>query len=420
MNLHLLVLVLERAGRHFGLALAPAFLPPEPAASPHPNFAAVLVVAAFALVIAGALRLRRQIASREANAAAALVILSVAASIVCAAYFRDARAPLGRGVLFVALPLWLGIAAAVWATLRKRFADQPTSRRPLAIAAATLGVGLVQLAVSAPWITSVERMWWVTLTREGDSLRALDELTKTNHDASAVRALVDRCLATNPKQCACLSRRSDLERRARDLDAALADARLASSTCPADAAAQVALVVSLVAKGEAVQAEQLARAALAQNTDPQLHYALAVALEGQGRLQDALVSARQAVDLGAGRDAQLFLAALAILGNDLDTATNTLNALVATSPNDAEARYNLALVADKKNDYNHAREGYLAALRADPSLVNARYNLALLTLRRGVIDEARHHARKFAEAAPGDPRIPELMRRIDAVKPAHP
>lgn len=419
MNSHLIVHVLERAGRLFGLALAPVFLPPEPAASPHPNFAALLVLVAFALLIAAALRMRARIASREASLAAALVILAVAASVVCAAYFRDARAPLGRGVLFVALPLWTGLAAAVWATLHKRLAEQPASRRALA-AVATFGVGLAQLAASAPWITSVERMWWVTLTRDGNSPRALDELVRTNHDVSALRAIVDRCLTTNPKQCACLSKRSDLQRRSRNVDAALADARLAVTTCPADVTAQVAHVVALVAKGEAPQAEQVARTALAQSTDPKLDYALAVALEGQGRLPDAIAAARRAVERGAGRDAELLVAALAIISNDLDAATTTLNALVAASPNDAEARYNLALVADKKNEYNRAREGYLATLKADPTLVNARYNLALLTLRRGVIEEARHHARKFAEAAPGDPRIPELMRRVDAAKPTRP
>lgn len=419
MNLLVIVHVIERAGRLFGLALAPAFLPPEPAASPHPNLAALLVLVAYALVIAAALRFRARLASREASIAAALVLLALAASVVCAAYFRDTRAPLGRGVLFVALPLWTGLAAAVWATLRQRFGEQPASRRALA-AVATLGVGLAQLVASAPWLTSVERMWWVTLTRDGNSPRALDELARTNLDVSTVRAIVDRCLATNPEHCACLSKRSELQRRVRDVEASLADARLAATTCPADVSARVALVVALVAKGEAAEAEQVARSGLAQSTDPRLEYALAVALQGQGRVSDALASARRAVERGAGRDAELLVAALAIISNDLDAAATTLNALVAASPNDADARYNLALIADKKNDYNRAREGYLAALKADPTLANARFNLALLTLRRGVVDEARHHARKFAEAAPGDPRIPELMRRIDAGKPSRP
>lgn len=419
MNLQVIVHVLERAGRLFGLALAPALLPPEPAASAHPNLVATLVVVAFTLVCVAAVRLRARLASREASVASALVILSIVASVACAAYFRDTRAPLGRGVLIVAVPLWTGLAAAVWAALRRRFQDQPVSKHALA-AIATLGVGLAQLAASAPWIASVERMWWVTLLREGHGARALDELIKTNHDASYPLALVDRCITTNPTHCVCLAKRSDLRRRSRDFEAALVDARLASTTCPTDASAQVALVVALVAQGDTTQAEQVAREALAQNPDAKLHYALAVALEGQGRVQDATASAHRAVELGAGRDAQLLVAALAIVAGDLDAATTTLKTLVAASPNDAEARYNLALIADKKNDYNHAREGYLATLKADPTLVNARYNLALLTLRRGVIDEARHHARKFVEAAPGDPRIPELMRQVVPAKPSPP
>jgi tetratricopeptide (TPR) repeat protein len=419
MNLQLIVHLIERAGRLFGLALAPALLPPEPAVSANPSLVAIIVVVAFALVVVAALRLRARVASREALLACALVILSIAASFACAAYFRDARAPLGRGVLVVAVPLWVGLSIAVWAALRKRFQDQPVSKHAL-VALATLGVGLAQLAASASWIGSVDRMWWVTLLRDGNSARALDELTKTNHDVSYALALVDRCITTNSTHCTCLAKRSDIRRRSRDVEAALVDARLASTTCPNDASTNVALVVALVAKGEATQAEEVARAALDRHPTAKLHYALAVALEGQGRLQDAAASARRAVELGAGRDAELLVAALAILAGDLDAATTTLTALVAASPNDAEARYNLALVADKKNDYNRAREGYLAALKVDPTLINARYNLALLTLRRGVVDEARHHARKFAEAAPGDPRIAELMRRVDAAKPSRP
>lgn len=419
MNFHLIAYVLERAGRLFGLALAPVLFPPEPAASQQPNVSAALIAVAFALVVAASLRMRTRLASRASTLAAAFVIVSIVASIVCAAYFRDARAPLARGLLIVAVPLWAGLASAMWATLEQRFSDLSLTRRKAATAAvAALGLG--QIALSVPWISSPERMWWVTLLRNGDSVRALDELAKTNTHPSALRTLLNGCISTNPNQCTCLSRRSDLERRAGEIDAAVADARQAATTCPSDAAMQVSLVFALVAKGEAVQAEESARAALRQSDTPQLHYALAAALQGQGRSQDALASARKAVELGAGRDAQLFLAALAILANDLDTATSTLNALVAAFPNDAEARYNLALIADKKNDYNHAREGYLAALKADPTLANARYNLALLTLRRGVVEEARHHARKFAELAPGDPRAAELMRRIDSAKPAHP
>lgn len=419
MDLHSVSIIIERAGRLVGLALAPVVLPAEPASPTQPNLAAFFVAVVMGLVIVAANRLRVRIASRPALIGSALVIVSLVISVICAAYFRDARAPLGRGVLFVALPLWTGLATCVFATMRTRFPDKPKSQSAYA-AIATAAVGLIQLAISAPWLASPDRMWAITLTRGGNGDRALDELTKGNRDAAFVQGILDRCLANNPNQCTCLARRSNLRVRARDFDQAIADARIASTSCSSDPSAHVALTIALSAKGEAKEAEQVARNALLWSTDPRLQYALAAALQSQGRIPEATEVARKAVERGAGRDAQMLLAALAIVGGDLDTATNTLEALLKVSPNDAEARYNLALIADKKNDYNRAREGYLSALRLDPSLVNARYNLALLTLRRGVVDEARHHARKFADASPGDPRIPELMKRLEGAKPSPP
>lgn len=413
----ILVLLFERAGRLFGLALAPLLLPPEPRVSAQPSLAAFLAFVALALVILAAQRMRTRIATREATMGAALIMLSVALSVVCAGVFRDARAPLGRGVLFVAVPLWIGLALSVRAALRKRFQDEPSSKPALA-AILTLGVGLAQLGASVPWLTSIDKMWWVTLVRQGNSARALEVLSATNRDPTHVRSLLDQCLATNSRHCFCLARRADEHRKARDLDSALADARLAVTTCLDEPSAQASLAMVLVAKGETKQAEDTARAALQNADDARLYYALALALQGQGRLPEAMDAVQKALERGAGRDAELLHAALAIMSGDLERATMTLNALLAASPNDAEARYNLALVADKKNDFNRAREGYLAALKMDPTLGLARYNLALLTLRRGVIDEARHHMRKFAETFPGDPRIGDLERRIDAASSA--
>jgi tetratricopeptide (TPR) repeat protein len=419
MNSHLVSLVIERAGRLVGLALAPAVLPAEPIPPANPTLAAFFVVLVMGLVVAAANRLRVRIASRSASAGSALVIVSLVVSIICAAYFRDARAPLGRGVLFVAIPLWLGLALCVWATLRARFPDKPAIQSTYAAIAAG-AIGFIQLGISAPWLGSTERMWAISLTRVGNGDRAIEELTRTNRDPAFLQGILDRCIANDGKQCACLSRRSTLRIRTRDYENAIADARAAVASCAGDAGAHVALSIALSSKGEVQEAEQIARNALGWSNDPRLQYALAAAVQSQGRIPEATDLARKAVEQGAGRDAQMLLAALCILTGDLDTAVSTLNTLIAASPNDAEARYNLALIADKKNDYNGAREGYLAALRIDPSLANARYNLALLTLRRGIVEESRHHARKFAEMLPGDPRIPELMKRVDAAKPGRP
>lgn len=419
MDSQFLSLVIERAGRLVGLALAPVVLPAEPAPPANPTLSAFFVLLVMGLVVMAANRLRVRIASRPALVGTALVILSLVLSIVCAAYFRDARAPLGRGVLFVAIPLWLGLAACVWATLRTRFPDKPAIQSTYA-AIFVAAIGLVQLGASAPWLMSTDRMWAITLTRGGNGDRAIEELTKTNRDPAFLQGIIERCISNNPNQCACLSRRSSLQVRAHDYENAIKDARTAVAACAGDSGSHVALSIALSSKGEAAEAEQVAKNALSWSNDPRLQYALAAAVQSQGRIPEATELARKAVDQGAGRDAQMLLAALTIVSGDLETATTTLNNLIAASPNDADARYNLALIADKKNDYNGAREGYLAALRLDPILANARYNLSLLTLRRGIVDESRHHARKFAEMVPGDPRIPELMKRIEAAKPGRP
>ena len=97
---------------------------------------------------------------------------------------------------------------------------------------------------------------------------------------------------------------------------------------------------------------------------------------------------------------------------DLDGAETILKAMQAEGPPNAHVLYNLALIADKRNKYNDARNGYLATLKLDPTYKEARYNLALLTYRRGVLEEAKNHARKYAEMAPNDPSAAALTRMV--------
>jgi tetratricopeptide (TPR) repeat protein len=173
------------------------------------------------------------------------------------------------------------------------------------------------------------------------------------------------------------------------------------------------LAQALALAGQAEAAEREAQAGLAEGGDPaKLRYALALAYERTGRYPEASQEAARAVDAGAGREARLLAGALAILINDLDAAARWLEPLVKEDPDDAEARYNLALIADKRGDYNAARQGYLATLKADPRNGDARYNLALLTSRAGVTEEARHHVRKLIDMFPDDPRGKQLAQSI--------
>lgn len=142
------------------------------------------------------------------------------------------------------------------------------------------------------------------------------------------------------------------------------------------------------------------------------HYARALELDAAGRPAEAGAEVALALAAGAGRDAALLAARLAILGGDLDGAAEQLGRLLAADPRDVAARYNLGLVAHRRGKYNQARSEYLAALKLDPTHAAARYNLAVLTADAGAREEARHHTRKFVELAPNDPRTRTLLARV--------
>ncbi|MDC0744351.1 tetratricopeptide repeat protein [Polyangium mundeleinium] len=404
--LSILVDTVTRAAHAFALAIAPPLFAPEP--GPGSITGALVAAIVLAVVVFGALRLAARVRSPEARIAAAALVLSVVVSLVVGAYFRGPRAPLGRGVLFVAVPLWAGLAACAAIVAPRRNARL--------VASAVVALGLVLFGASAEWLFSTPQMWWQTVLRDGDERRALDVITEPQvraRDHAAALAVVDRCLTLKPASCACGSRRAFVVLHLRDMPRALEAAQVAAGRCPADPLAQAALAATLATNGEGKRAEEVARAALVDTSEPLLDYALALALDQQGRTAEAVASARRAFEGGAGRDAAVLLGALLIRENDLDGAEKVLAPIPKEAPNDAEALFDLAIVADKKNDYNRARERYLAALRADPSLTAARRNLALLTLRFGILEEAKHHARKLVEATPGDARSVELLHRIE-------
>ncbi len=185
---------------------------------------------------------------------------------------------------------------------------------------------------------------------------------------------------------------------------------------PATDAARPAEVVP--APGTAPEAAPAPVTAPTKTAEADTHYRAALELEAAGRLVEARSEVELALAGGAGRDAQLLAAKLAILRDDLDVASKLLEPL-AVDGTDALVLYNLGLIAQRRGVYNSARTRYLAALKADPTYAPARYNLALLTFDAGIKDEAQHHALKFIELSPGDPRSVELRARVglDAAPP---
>ena len=152
--------------------------------------------------------------------------------------------------------------------------------------------------------------------------------------------------------------------------------------------------------------------ALAPN-DRDGRYALALVLDAKGRAPEALIEAGRAVALGAGADARLLQASLAMRTGDVALAQRATDETLRVAPNDARALYNLGLLEQRRGHYNAAREAYLRALRADPTSYGARYNLAAMTNAAGATDEARHHATLLLRAHPGDRRATELLQSVN-------
>ncbi|MFT3773506.1 MAG: hypothetical protein QM820_49650 [Minicystis sp.] len=417
--LHALAEILVRAASLLALAAAPPLVSPEPLPPASPTIEAVIAGAALATVVIGAARFARRVAGKDALVGAGLLIAAVVAAIAGAATFRGQQGPLGRGILWVALPLWAGLAVTAGAVAERRLGKDFQHKR-LAAAVIVICAGVSLLASQSGWLFAPNQMWWQALRKDGDNSAAADAILRVpmrSRDYKAALEVLDRCLVASPGSCACLARRAQIGVRMGQADQALKDGREAVATCPSDPSARTALVAALAYHGDSIEAEVEARAALGTREDPRFHYALALAYDRQARRPEAIDEARKAVDGGAGRDAALLLGALAINGNDLETAQKALTPLITADPNDAEAQYDLALIADKKNEYNKARQGYLAALRADPNMIDARYNVALLTLRNGVVEEAKHHARKFSELSPNDPRNLQLAQMIASATP---
>jgi tetratricopeptide (TPR) repeat protein len=406
--------VVTRAAWLLLLAIAPPLVSPEPAPAANAIAAATVAVVFFAAVLYGALALRSWGGSTLARVAAALIWVAVAAALGTAFYFQGARAPLGRGVLFVAVPIWAALAmTAVWVAER-RLGKGPRVK-PIAVAA-TVAAGAILFALASAWLTSPTKMWWEALRRDAEHPRAIVELTRSAvqaRDYTTARAITDKCLELHPASCRCKAERIEIAIRSRAFVEALEQAFMASSLCRGDAYVHALYAETLGLNGRAAEAEDEALRGLGLGgPEGRLRYALALGLSGMGKDAEAVVEAKRALQLGAGRGPALLIAASALGRGDHNEATQVLTPIVAADPNDADAQYDLALAADRAGDYNRARSGYLAALRADPTFVNARYNLVILTHRRGVVEESRHHVRRFVEEFPGDKRGADLARLV--------
>lgn len=415
--LHVLAEILTRAVSLLALAAAPPFISPEPLPSAMPMAEGAVAAVMLAAVVVAAVRFRRRVPAHDALAGSALLIAAVVASIACAAVFRGPQAPLGRGVLWVAAPLWAGLAVIAGAVAERGLGPSFKNKR-VAGMAAVLCLGAVLLRSQSVWLFEPKQMWWQALKKDGDNNLAAERILRDvpMRDHRGAINLLDRCLLLSPGACACLARRAQIGARMGSVEQAIKDGHEAVALCPSDPVSHTSYIVALAGR-DAIEAEVEAKNSIALRDDPRYHYGLAFAYDRQGKTVEAMEEVKKAVAGNAGRDASLLLGALAINAGDLETAQKTLAPLVAANANDADALYDLALIDDRNKKYNEARQGYLAALRADPSFLDARYNLVFLTINNGVLEEGKHHARKFAELAPQDPRNAGLAQLIATATP---
>ncbi len=418
---------LYRALLLLGLSIAPRLFSPDPATPKNVAIALFVPLLAFAGVLVGAYYLKKQLATFEAKIAAALIWVAVAASLAGAIYFSGPRAPLARGAGPLALFVWPALAALA-ASLAGAYLGSSFKHKRTAATALVLAGGLFVHGDAHKNMGEPAFMWRTALDRDPGNEAAFERVTSTligqgKLDEASKRAAA--CLRANPTACPCLvTKATILQRKLTPLRAdqvkpeaekLLVAAADAAKTCPNVTAARAIHAEALAATGKLDEANEEADEALTMEDDPsRAHAAKAAVLLKQGKIAEAQAEAAKAQEGTGGRDAKMMLVQLAITANDLDGAEATLKALQAANPQDADVAYDLALIADKRNKYNDARNGYLATLKLDPSYKDARYNLALLTHRRGVDEEAKNHAKKFAEMAPDDPRVGPLQQIVSA------
>lgn len=414
-----MVELLARATYLFALVLAPRLPSPDP--TELDAALALLGVVLLALPVALSWWFVRSYGALEAKAALALWVLADLA-ILYEAHATNARgAPLLAGYYFAAPIVWIALAT-LSATLAGQYLGVSFKNKRAGAAVVTLAAGLFILRDAGSYVGSPKEQWREALRREATHERALQALADELVSSAEGAAVLARCVERQPDSCSCRALRAERQLLSEDAPSDDMDGRrnlvlveTQAASCeshPLRERAEKAEALALALLRRVDEADALARPWFERHpNDPRLLYTFAL-IEAARAKPDALVLARKAAERGAGRGAELLVTQLLISSNALDEAQVALDAYVKAYPKDADGLYNRALVADRRNDYNKAREGYLSALRQRPTMADARHNLVMLTLKYGATEEARHHARKFADMSPADPRKLDVLARV--------
>jgi tetratricopeptide (TPR) repeat protein len=101
---------------------------------------------------------------------------------------------------------------------------------------------------------------------------------------------------------------------------------------------------------------------------------------------------------------------------DFSDAESALADVVATDPENTEARKSLALALSAQGKNDEAIEQYLAVLEIEPDDHVVLYRLALIERPTGLLDDAVGHLEKAVELNPDDSYVDELARTYMQLK----
>ena len=156
--------------------------------------------------------------------------------------------------------------------------------------------------------------------------------------------------------------------------------------------------------GDAAGAEACYRTALALAPHrAQLHHNLALALQAQARLDDALAAAQQATALHRANPAYWLLTArlLVAKGGRLEEAERAVRQACALAPRDTDARIELGMLLFGSGRKTEAEAAFRVAVENDPASVSALYNLGAVLRARGDASRAETMLRRAVAADPG-------------------
>ncbi|MGL6197066.1 MAG: tetratricopeptide repeat protein [Thermoguttaceae bacterium] len=141
---------------------------------------------------------------------------------------------------------------------------------------------------------------------------------------------------------------------------------------------------------------------------------LALALEEEGKFQEALSTYRAALAAGgADPDICLQVAELLYRLGDLSAARERYYMVLEIDENNLEARANLGCVLAELGDFAHAVSAFEGALKQHPGYADVHYHLGNLLWKMGKKREAKAHFTTFLKLHPESPWSEQVREMIE-------